>query len=676
MASAISLRHLPPDNSSTAVTKENQVLVRFNNEKTHVLRFPFPASNEDILNQLSARTNIPKYALRLHDNDKSAQKFNGSANGSVNGNDNGNGNGNGNDNRHYNSVRFLSASTFLPIRGGKGGFGTLLKGQSKKAGARQTVDFGACRDLNGRRLRHVNDEIKLRVWRESMNRRMMRESEQNGGAMAIIDVEKEMEELKTASGIRNWHLMTPSWGAGEMSNKSRRKEEMKMRRELERYARDQKIKLEKQLEKKRVWDQSIKDYAISAQKRAAEDERMSKSILEGMGKRRKMGSAESTQKAQDVVESKATSVADMSTDSINDDGDGEDNGTESISFLSSSLICSLSGDVVIEDGEENGKSAKKQTFPRVQSKSEFATATVLTNASDHDETLLKGLYYEITIESAGISQIGWAKIMTDENHEKKGFAPNSDTGDGVGDDEFSYGYDGLRHLSFHNGKESAYGANEKDWKDGDIVGCMHNVKGELSFSINGRNMGIAFDTGSSAGSLSPVFSLNQNEIISLNIGPAFEYCPDGYKGVSTLLKDRTKTGLTLKSDDPVNNDPAPMSNRKKELAGSTSSIGGIIFPVSKPRVMQPQSLGTAAQQAENDNEEPSRNIASKPLNLNDFNSSKGLEKLGMNCLKKELYDRGCKCGGSLVERASRLYSIKGLNRDEIPRKIRGKNFCA
>ena len=43
---------------------------------------------------------------------------------------------------------------------GKGGFGTLLKGQSKQAGAKTTLDFGACRDLSGRRLRHVNDEIK------------------------------------------------------------------------------------------------------------------------------------------------------------------------------------------------------------------------------------------------------------------------------------------------------------------------------------------------------------------------------------------------------------------------------------------------------------------------------------------------------------------------------------
>ena len=31
---------------------------------------------------------------------------------------------------------------------------------------KKTTDFGACRDLYGRRLRHVNDEIRLKKWLE------------------------------------------------------------------------------------------------------------------------------------------------------------------------------------------------------------------------------------------------------------------------------------------------------------------------------------------------------------------------------------------------------------------------------------------------------------------------------------------------------------------------------
>lgn len=35
---------------------------------------------------------------------------------------------------------------------------------------KKTTDFGACRDLYGRRLRHVNDEIRLKKWLEDKER--------------------------------------------------------------------------------------------------------------------------------------------------------------------------------------------------------------------------------------------------------------------------------------------------------------------------------------------------------------------------------------------------------------------------------------------------------------------------------------------------------------------------
>lgn len=41
---------------------------------------------------------------------------------------------------------------------------------------KKTTDFGACRDLYGRRLRHVNDEIRLKKWLEDKER----ESESRG----------------------------------------------------------------------------------------------------------------------------------------------------------------------------------------------------------------------------------------------------------------------------------------------------------------------------------------------------------------------------------------------------------------------------------------------------------------------------------------------------------------
>lgn len=57
---------------------------------------------------------------------------------------------------------FLSLS--LRVVGGKGGFGSLLRGAGAKLGQKKTDNFDACRDLNGRRLRHANNEKKLAEW--------------------------------------------------------------------------------------------------------------------------------------------------------------------------------------------------------------------------------------------------------------------------------------------------------------------------------------------------------------------------------------------------------------------------------------------------------------------------------------------------------------------------------
>lgn len=68
---------------------------------------------------------------------------------------------------------FPSCSLLLRLRGGKGGFGSLLRGAATKAGQKKTNNFDACRDMSGRRLRHVNAEKKLEEWKaESEERRL------------------------------------------------------------------------------------------------------------------------------------------------------------------------------------------------------------------------------------------------------------------------------------------------------------------------------------------------------------------------------------------------------------------------------------------------------------------------------------------------------------------------
>lgn len=53
----------------------------------------------------------------------------------------------------------------LRVAGGKGGFGAMLRGKGLAAGQRKTSNFDACRDLNGVRLKAVNQERQITEWR-------------------------------------------------------------------------------------------------------------------------------------------------------------------------------------------------------------------------------------------------------------------------------------------------------------------------------------------------------------------------------------------------------------------------------------------------------------------------------------------------------------------------------
>jgi len=60
------------------------------------------------------------------------------------------------------------------------------------------------------------------------------------------------------------------------------------------------------------------------------------------------------------------------------------------------------------------------------------------------------------------------------------------------------------------------------------------------------------------------------------------------------------------------------------------------------------------------------------MDLKKYNSAKELEELGMEVLKEQLTRRGMLCGGSLTQRAERLYSVKGKGLHEIDPHLRAK----
>ena len=62
--------------------------------------------------------------------------------------------------------------------------------------------------------------------------------------------------------------------------------------------------------------------------------------------------------------------------------------------------------------------------------------------------------------------------------------------------------------------------------------------------------------------------------------------------------------------------------------------------------------------------------APQALRLGMFNSVEELEALGLDRLKSALEALGLKCGGTLKDRAERLWSVRGKKVDDIPQKLK------
>lgn len=76
------------------------------------------------------------------------------------------------DERQLSSYGIANHSTLtlvLRLRGGKGGFGALLRGLGRDGS--KTTNFDACRDLQGRRIRHQTGEEKMKEWQAQAKER-------------------------------------------------------------------------------------------------------------------------------------------------------------------------------------------------------------------------------------------------------------------------------------------------------------------------------------------------------------------------------------------------------------------------------------------------------------------------------------------------------------------------
>ena len=149
------------------------------------------------------------------------------------------------------------------------------------------------------------------------------------------------------------------------------------------------------------------------------------------------------------------------------------------------------------------------------------------------------VFYEVTFKgyngsSMGmqLSQIGWAMDGFEAHDEYKG--------DGVGDCEYSYGYDGQRQCKWHAGSHEW--GNEFNPEDGTVLGIAADMeKGELLFGLNGdwkAPMGVAFEGLEKSLKLFPAITASELKL-EVNFGDnTFKYGPpdSSFVGLYNALK--------------------------------------------------------------------------------------------------------------------------------------------
>jgi len=136
------------------------------------------------------------------------------------------------------------------------------------------------------------------------------------------------------------------------------------------------------------------------------------------------------------------------------------------------------------------------------------------------------VYYEVEVfETDGIPQIGFAAASYQTG-------VDTQTGEGVGDDKLSWGFDGVRQLAWSDGGK----AWPCEWAVGDVLGFAANIDvGKIAVSKNGMWSG------------SPLGVFFDDELIKSGVYPCLTGC-FGYK---------VRYNLDGTSHGPYKHDPPP-----------------------------------------------------------------------------------------------------------------------
>ena len=669
------------------------------------------------------------------------------------------------------------------LKGGKGGFGAMLRALAKQNTGHKTTDFGACRDLNGRRLRHVNNDIKLQKWTEARERK--EEAKRRG---IELDSDDEEQVAASESGIKGWHLSVPSWieHVKQRETKAmRRKTASKRRWEDEEEDVEEAgvatralrgvvtmvdgvrgsfaivdsdiyvpftanaedpppdwstvLQVGDRMDVKAVAKTQGRNkwYGYKAVRVAPDDHgsapsfpsssssssssssplasTLKRSTLDAVSQRHHV--RESTKSAnpggrKDPLSKVVASSSSSSSSSYVDQDRADEAIAESMSAAVAvglarekmskkravvernseqlaMLPVDLEGHTKKKPGMGNGvvrwdadrhERATAGWLGLLAGQLDFAGDGIVHGVSEFASVCVLGVsltrgkwYYEAELRTSGVMQVGWADQL---------FKGDSENGDGVGDDEHSWAYDGCRQQKWNGESPVDYGAA---WAAGDVVGCLLDLdegRGTVAFTLNGKGLSSAFEleleipaskTPSDTAPLTqaaslvpmqqgfyPAAAVEDGEVLALHVTAAsLRYGPpEGFRAVADAMAVKPLEPISMLASGPTGV-IADESNDKERT--SVLAVDGAMPAVATYST----TLAVSADETQVIPPKPREAVVPELLDLSTISTLGELEVLGLDRLKAALMFLGVKCGGTLHERAQRLLALKGIPKEAI-----------
>lgn len=239
--------------------------------------------------------------------------------------------------------------------------------------------------------------------------------------------------------------------------------------------------------------------------------------------------------------------------------------------------------------------------------------------------------------------------------------------------------------SFKNGKRKVYAESEKSkrlkiWKGKRAVGDSDSddssdEEDEESIVLNNGNQVVPDKgTGESSGSVmdggkaSSSSGSEEEKDIVVNLSSDV---PKGeITGVQVMINEEKMDDSPVVQTEKEENSSGDVEKNMLEAASETA-VSSVPAKNQGNNDSQVKTVGDAGETESAD----AAAVCCKPvepLNFDDFNSAKDMEVMGMERLKTELQSRGLKCGGTLSERAARLFLLKSTPIDKLPKKLLAK----